>query len=365
MERAAGAIALLAAPGPMRPALLAGLSAVRAQAVPDLLDRLIFHGVDGLAWRAIASLPTEAVDPWLRATLRHRYQQRAAATLAQGLALAEILELLARAGIATVVMRGLRVIEWIYKDAGSRSFEDHDLLVRPADQAGARTALQRLRYEEIAPGHFRHGSVSIDLHTDPIGASRRPTRAALFPIDLDQMFRDGSAGWVAGGPALILTAEDEVLLLALHVVKHSFDRLIRTADLAHLVAVHGRALSWDALRDKAARVRALRLVAMALGASEMLGVTIPAPMRREDPESGLEGLLLRRVREMRPLPYGGEVLMALAAPRFIDRLRFLADAFAPRGEAPAGGWTVRDLRKRSVVLLEGAARQVNARRNAR
>jgi hypothetical protein len=355
-------VALLAAPGPNGAALLSVLDSMGPEETPALVERLVHHRVDGLAWRALGGLPAAATDEWLRATLRRRHQQRAAATLAQGLALAEVLEVFSRAGLPAVVMRGLRTIEWIYKDAGARPFEDHDLLVRPADETAAAAALARLDYEAVARGLYRRGTVNIDLHTDPIGARRRPSRGALFPIDVEALFRAAGPGRVAGAPALLLAEEDEILLLALHLVKHSFDRLVRTADLAHLLAVHGRAVCWERVRERAEAARALRLVGLAFGAAESLGVATPAPIRLDGPPSGLTGLLLRRVRALRPLPYSGEILMALAAPRLADRLRFLFDALAPAGEAPAEGWRAADLPRRTVVLLDGAAREIRQRR---
>jgi len=348
----------------MGAALRSAMQDLPPSAVPGLVERLVYHRIDGLAWRALAGLPAEEIDPWLRATLRRRHQQRGAAVLAQGLGLAEVLDQLTRAGVPVVVTRGLRIIEWIYRDAGARPFEDHDLLIRPADEPLACAVLQRLGFEERAPHLFRRTTVSLDLHTDPLGARRRPTRAQVFPIDVEALFRNASPGWVAGGPAMILAAEDEILLLALHVVKHSFDRLIHTADLAHLVAVHGTAICWEKVRERAEQGRATRLLGLAFGAASPFGITVPAPLRLPEPIGGLEGLLLDRVRAFRPLPYCGEVLMALAAPRFIDRLRFVLDALAPAGEAPASGWSAAALPRRSVTLLDGAARRMRERRRA-
>jgi hypothetical protein len=362
---AADPVLTLGSPRPSHDALRDALPGPGRPPRPGLLDRLIYHRVDGLAAKALTTLPAESIDPWLRATLKRRHQQRAAAALAQGLALCEVLERLDRAGVPAAVMRGLRAIEWIYGDAGARPFEDHDLLIRPDDEAGACDALQDLGYDEVAPGLFRRATVSLDLHTDPIGARRRPTRARLLSFDVAAVFREASPGWIAGGPALLLSPEDDLILLALHVVKHSFDRLVRTADLAHAVASHGPALCWEAVREKAVRAGALRLVGLAFGAMEMLGVACPAPLRPEEPPGGLEALVLRRARALRSLPYGGEVLMALSAPRVLDRLWFLMDALAPRGErAPAAGATA-GLPRRAVVLLDGAARQLRERRQAR
>jgi hypothetical protein len=290
----------------------------------------------------------------------------AAATLAQGLALAEILEAFGRAGLPVAVMRGLRAVEWIYADAGARRFEDHDLLVRPADLHGAAAILERLGFAAAAPGLFRRASVAVDLHADPIGAGRRPERARLFPIDVEDLFRDARPGWVSGGPAMLLRDEDDALLMALHLVKHSFDRLLRTADLAHLVAVHGRSMSWELLRERADAVRAGRLVALAFtAAAVMLGTPVPPALVPATPAGPLEALLLRRVATLAPLPYGGEILMALTAPRLVDRLRFALDAFLPGGEAPGGRWRPADVPRRAAVLVDGAFRQRAERRRAR
>jgi putative nucleotidyltransferase-like protein len=349
-------IALVASPGAAPGALAETLAPITGPAVAEFVRRLEWHRVDGLAWRTLAALPPEGIDPWLRATLRRRHQLIAAATLAQGLALGEVLDAIARAGIPAAVMRGLRVVEWIYGDAGARRFEDHDLLVRPEDAAGVAAILARSGFTEAARGLWRRASVDIDLHTDPIGAGRRPSRARLFPIDTAALFRDARPGWVAGGPVLLLRDEDDALLLALHVVKHSFDRLARTADLAHLVAVHGRSLSWERLGERARSLRAGRLVALAFAAAETLGSPLPEALRPATPPGPLESLLLRRVAALAPLPYGGEILMALTAPRLRDRVRFVLDALLPGGEAPGGRWQPADVPRRAVTLVDGAVR---------
>jgi len=358
-------VAVLASPSAAGGAVVAALASITGAEVQALARRLEWHRVEGLAWRTLAALPPEGIDPWLRASLRRRHQLIAAATLAQGLALAEILEAIGRAGIPLAVLRGLRVVEWIYKDAGARPFEDHDLLVRPADADATGAILRRLGFEAIATGLFRRASIAIDLHTEPLGARRRPERARLFPIDTATLFRDARPGWVSGGPVMLLRDEDDVLLLALHVVKHSFDRLIRTADLAHLVAVHGRSISWERVRERAAAVHAGRLVALAFAAAAGFGSAVPPALVPSTPPGPLESLLLRRVAALRPLPYGGEILMALSAPRLRDRLRFVIDALLPGGEAPHGRWQPADVPRRAVVLLDGALRRSGDRRQAR
>jgi hypothetical protein len=358
---------LLAAPGCGAEALRAALERLSHDAVPGLLAALSFHRVDGLAHRALSrAAPGAAVDPWLRSALRRRHQRIAAATLAQGLALAEVLEALAGAGVPVVVMRGLRSVESIYGEAGVRPFEDHDLMVRPADREGAREVLRRQGFEEQGPGLHRRGGVIVDLHTDPLGACRRPTRAEIFPLPLEPLFRRARPGRVAGGPALLLEAEDDLLLLAVHLVKHSFDRLIRVADLAHFVARHGAGISWETVRRRAEGSNTRRLLAWALESCTLLGVGVPADLRPAQAGDSLEAVLLRRVLALRPVPYTGELLMTLAAPSLRDRVRFLWDALLPAGEAPSGGWErTTAIPARTASLVRQAARQIGARRRAR
>jgi hypothetical protein len=338
-----GLLALLAAPLPDREDLRTALRERPAEAIPPLLEAIAYHRIDGLAHRALAPLSPEDVDPWLRAALRRRAQRLGAATLAQGLALAEILDTMHRAGLAVTVMRGLRSAELIYADSACRPFEDHDLLLAPEDAAAAGALLRRLGFEEPAPGLHRRGGVIVDLHSDPFGAARRPSRAALLRLPVWALFERARPGWVAGSPALVLSLEDELLLLAVHVVKHSFDRLIRVADLAHLIAAHGRSLCWETLRRRAERSGTLRPLCWALEAAGTLGAAVPAELSC-GPSGGLERFLLHRALDLRPVPYSGDVLLALAAPSARQALGFLLEALLPPREAP------RDLLRRSAAV---------------
>jgi hypothetical protein len=355
----------MAAPGTHEGRLRLALSALPAAAVPALLEGIAYHRIDGLAHRAVSRLPQGSVDPWLRSTLRRRHQRFAAATLAQGLALAEVLEALERAGLPVVVMRGLRSVESIYCDAGSRPFEDHDLLVPPADVAGAREILGRLGFARQAHGLFRRGGVIVDLHVDPLGAERRPSRARIFSLPVGPLFERARPGRVAGAPALLLSVEDDLLLLAIHLVKHSFDRLIRIADLAHLLERHRQAFGWEALAERAAAARCARLLAWALEAAALLSGPVSVS-RAAEPEAGaLEAALMRRVLQLRPLPFTGEILMALAAPSLLDGARFLWDALLPAGERAGAAPVVAAIPRRAIDLARQAAWRLSERRPVR
>jgi len=356
----AGLPCLLASPGPFRGPLPGALAALPGEAVPPLLRCIEYHRIDGLAHLALESIGAAGADGWLRSTLRRRYQKIAAATLAQGLSLAEVLEAFDRRGIPVLVMRGLHSVETIYGDPGARPFEDHDLLVRAGDRGAAIAVLGRLGYENPGPELFRRGGVLIDLHEDPLGARRRPSRAACFPIDIDALFARARPGMIAGAPALLPSREDTLLLLAIHLVKHSFDRLIRTADLAHFL-VRETAIVWPVVRARSHEWGAARILGWALTAAAALGVSTPLD---PGPAGGrLEGALMRRVLKLAPLPWTGDLLVALAAPSRIAALRFLADALVPAGEIRHAGWgrTLAAPRRIAAVTREAMQQRIDRR----
>ena len=357
-----GILALLASPANGEGALRAALASIPEARLPHLLERIAWHRIDGLAHRAVRRFAPGDVHPWLRFSLKRRHQRIAAATLAQGLALAEVLEDLDRNGIPAIVMRGIRHAEWIYGDPGVRPFEDHDVLVQPGDRAPAVAALRRLGFEQPAPALFRRGGVLIDLHTDPLGAGRRPTRREIFPIAVTRLFRRAAGGRVAGAPALILDSADEILLLAVHLVKHSFDRLVRIADLAHAVAVHGGTIDWPLLHERAVAIRLERVLARAFEAAAMLAVAIPDPFR-DAPAGRLERALMDRVGRLVPVPWTGELLMVRSAGDLVSGLRFLMDALLPAGELPARPLgRAAALPRRAVAVTNGAVRWIADRR---
>ena len=364
---AAGVLGLLAAPVPQDDRLAEALQAIDPAGLPALLERISFHRIDGLAHRAVSRLPHAVVDPWLRSALKRRAQRCAAATISQALALAEVLEALDRSGIPVVVMRGVGTIETIYGDPSLRPFEDHDLLVFPEDGEAARGALLRLGFVEETPTLFRRGGVIVDLHTDPLDARRRPTRQLAFPISVRALFERAARGRIAGAPALVLEAEDDLLLLAIHLVKHSFDRLVRIADLSHFVFHKRGVLDWNILARRAESCGAARLLGWALETAGLLGVSVRAIDLPATGESGaLERYLMGRALALRPLPYSGEILMILAAPAFRTRALFLIDALWPESERPRGRWDrASALPRRVFDLALGGARQAAARRRIR
>ena len=173
---------------------------------------------------------------------------------------------------------------------------------------------------------------------------------------------------------MLLSPEDELLLLAVETVRGSFDRLIGIADLAHLIAAQGCALRWEVLRERAASSHTSRLLALALRSTTLLGVAPPWDAKLGCSIGWLEKIVLRRARSLRPIPLRGEILMALSAPGMARGLRCLVDALLPapgshivRGRRPrptsaavSGTWSSTRRGHRSMPSIGPATRSTSS-----
>ena len=145
------------------------------------------EGVAGLVNRALDFDPAGTLAPdRVRSSLRRTALAQGALHAREEAVLGEVLDVLHAAGVRPVLLRGLGLIEAIYRDGSLRPQVDHDLLVSPGDVGPAGDALRSVGFR-LSPGssgpYLRDASV-IDLHTDPIGSGRVPSRSGALRIDL-------------------------------------------------------------------------------------------------------------------------------------------------------------------------------------
>ncbi|MHB8516309.1 MAG: nucleotidyltransferase domain-containing protein [Dehalococcoidia bacterium] len=257
-------------------------------------------------WRAVAAMSGEnGVSPWLaRAVSRSgivdivapgafaamRDQARASAltslTLAQ--ALEGVLLVLEDAGVPVAVLKGPVIAERYYPDAGLRPYRDLDLLV-PLDchervaalcarlgyavvddhggVCGATTAGHRSPFETL----FRQSesNVLLDVHYDHL-------QIGLVPRDIGGLWQRCEPWSFQRASAKRPALNDLFLLLAVHLHRHGFGRLIWFKDLDLIVRREGSRLDWQWLAS-AARAEG---VANSLGSvlrllERLLGTPLP------------------------------------------------------------------------------------------
>lgn len=206
------------------------------QAYPDIAARVPAQGLQRLGDR-------------LRLTKTYNFCKQ--------LQLEEMLSACTTAGIPCLVMKGLWLVEILYRDLQARHSGDIDLLVPPQDMPAFTRLAQRLGYQvpsnigdlrEISAANnqfplFHPGTgASFDLHW----SLTLPLEEA--PVD-DLSFWDRSEGvTLAGQPCRCPGLEDHLLILCFHAaIHHRFQGVGPRAlvDIASIIEAPTRAIDWE------------------------------------------------------------------------------------------------------------------------
>jgi hypothetical protein len=331
----------------------------------------------------------ETPQPVLEA-LQLSYQQSArrnAKTLAQ---LAILLDRLGEDKIRVIVLKGAHLAEIVYGDAGLRPMSDVDLWVKEADVPGVEIALQDLGYvsmsgREAALDYSQHrhlapfvkpGCADVEVH---VTLERSP----LVRLDEDGMWERAVSTRIGGSEALVLSPEDLLLHLCLHMgFQDRFKVSLRhLCDIPAVIRHFARDLDWDRFvrASRAWRLEKICYYALAT-AKGLLGAGVPAEalaaLKTEDCDEDLvsaigEFILLHRSH---PLPDGireglreqgsrraTAFLRAIFPP--LSRMRAIYD-LRPDSRAAYLYYLARPcglLLRRSGFLLRLAARDATAR----
>lgn len=259
------------------------------------------HGVAGLLHRHIALASN--VPPRIATALA----RQAFAATTRGLAAAHqlrgIVELLQKAGITSLPLKGPLLAASVYGDVSLRGTScDLDLLVARRDYDQAVSLLMSIGYtRRIIPGaENRDGAddliapnkgTTIDLHTRLVGNS------GTLPMDVEGVLARCVEREVLGTRMRFMSPEDQLLYLCLHGAKHMFARLLWIMDLSELIRTTPN-LQWDVVIARAGAIHARRRLALGvLLAERVLGAEIPPPVSASllrDPMLGVLSVVAMR-----------------------------------------------------------------------
>lgn len=207
--------------------------ALRSVSSPHRLDGLLVHAVASGALPASERQLAEIGQLELDLTSDRMWQEHR---------VIEVVELLRRAGIDTIVLKGLALATLDYPDAQMRPTGDVDLLVRGEDLAGAGRAIEQAGGVRIDPdpvqgfaatvgkgAAYRTAEGEIDLHRllvwGPFGVRLDPaplwTSARRFEVN--------------GVPLLALGLEESLLHACAHLLIRSWRRAITARDVAQFL----------------------------------------------------------------------------------------------------------------------------------
>jgi len=157
----------------------------------------------------------------------------------------------------------------VYPDATLRPYSDLDLNIRETDEEAAVAAILAIGLEESPHGaeverqthahHIHDGAAFHRVFLAPKGSPEQGVMVELHldPLQMGLKTTHEAARWARVQPiagldgALMLSVEDQIIQLSVHVHKHGFNRLIWLKDLDLLVRTYGDQLDWRAVRADA------------------------------------------------------------------------------------------------------------------
>ena len=179
-----------------------------------------------------------------------------------------ILELTNRALINVVLLKGINLIETIYRNLALRTIVDIDILVTDSELMSFRALLFQLGYREIiknfSPAYIQKHRITfsfiksispnLSLYID-IHRALVPPRP--YKIDLSGFWERSQTHSIDGQKILFLSFEDTLLSLALHLRGHMRQPLLLKSicDIAELLNRYGTSLDWQYIHVTAKKNR--------------------------------------------------------------------------------------------------------------
>jgi hypothetical protein len=282
------------------------------------------------------------------------------------LEIAGIIAMLKTAGLRPLLIRGQALVSDIYKDGYLRPHLDHDLLFESHEVQKAGELLTEQGYLQARGGgpYFRGASI-IDIHDDPYGRGRVAARALVMSATTERIFWRATKSSVGGEDVLRMSAEDRLLCLSAHAIKHSFDKLIRLVDIAECWKKGD--VDKDVLADRAETEGSADALFYALAAAKLrLGADVPASfLARIDPgKRRMVDWSFRRIMDGHPAPYFAEWVLLSQLQGVRTRSAAVRDMLWPaelksrtsaRGLVFALAWTPFRLMSMTTKAIAGTA----------
>ena len=244
--------------------------------------------------------------------------------------------------VPIIVLRGYALIYWIYKDPGLRPINDIDILIREKDLSLMKEVLSKAGFHSPA-GHpllSIKGKVVIDIHLDILGSSRIQSRRFGFDEtsarwwehcqSISSYINDEGdvADQVSHRSVFVLRPHDFVITCAMHLMKHSFERLLWFVDIKEIIEHESPCFVWDGLADRARRLELQRPLYYALHYIKTLYGTDVPPLLLEDLKRAcnkFDCLLIGLLLENKKMPRWGDIAFLFNIKGTRQRIRYLRE----------------------------------------
>lgn len=270
--------------------LTAQLNGLTPTGWQELVGLALQQGISAGLHSVLSDLAGEISPPTqVLAGLRQAHFEAAARSMLMLCEAQQVLSALAQQGLAVIGLKGLYLVEHVYRDVGLRNFGDLDLMVQKSAIPQAMAVLQGLGYTLDA--YFNLSDLNHDIkHVPPMIKKGGPIVELHWTIlEEEEPFSIASEGlWARAVPArianvdcLALCPEDLLLHLCLHFAyQHRLKLGLRgLLDISETLHTTTDRLDWQQVIHTAQDWGAQRVTWLALKlAAELLGAEVPGPV---------------------------------------------------------------------------------------
>ncbi len=246
-------------------------------------------------------------------------------------------EVLEKEKFEIMTLKGASLLDRVYVNIGLRPMADIDIMVHSSDRDKFKKILGLLEYtmDERRPHIFSNEQTTIDLHIHALNTDRIRSRNRLFPAGMAPVWQNSRP--LKNGFRWIRRPDDRdnVLLLFMHMMKHSFDRLSWWVDIVMLLEGYDEE-SWLRLRERARYLKVERamkymtyMLEMIFGAAQLSEAGFEGMKESLNP---LEKRLLRETAEGNSGHEMGVLLGLLCINGLFEKIMFARESLFPGRE---------------------------------
>lgn len=251
--------------------------------------------------------------------------------------------------VPIIILRGYALIHWIYKDPGLRPINDVDILIRENDLSLVKDVLSKAGFHSPAnhPLLSIKGNVVIDIHLDVLGSSRIQSRRFGFDETAARWWEhcqgisshieneEGLAGQLSHRSVFVLKPHDFVITCAMHLMKHSFGRLLWFVDIKEIIEHERPCFNWDGLADRARCLELQRPLYYSLHYIKTLYGTDVPQFLMEDLKrvcNKFDYFMIGLLLENKKMSRWGDIAFLFNIKGTRQKIRYLRETYFPRRE---------------------------------
>lgn len=261
----------------------------------SILETVILHGLSMSLYRNLRKINQDHLIPsGFMEKLRQTYYVNTMRNMLLYSELEQVLKSFQNEGIKTIVLKGAMLAETVYPNIALRSMGDIDLLIHKDDLDRAAKRILELKYvfnedyrsaewyieklHHLAPLFNPNKIVKIEIHHNIIPPSNP------FAVNIDEFWQRAQPAKIANTDVLILSPEDLILHLSLHIsyCDQFVGRIKGLCDILEVVRHYQGKINWNQITTEIHKYKIGKFVYYPLYfAKELLDADIPSHVLSE------------------------------------------------------------------------------------